>query len=456
MQKNDYSDNWDTTFRQFIDAIDRDEYWQHDRAIQSSIEALQNVESSLDIEVRMRSILTAIVQKTELHPDLFAAFCSRLDSLVKQQPYQNLVLDWLNTLLLQTDRQTPTTEAILAAQLFLDQNDRPWQTIGETLIEWLDAADLNLRSCAAYKLGKFCHSLYCNWDWQDDDAEDILNYTYLEDGTWKWAFDPGVYEKYEQLIRGFPAPEDIRNLIRIKEIDRPGIAGAWLQGGGAIDLDLREWILDLLENSPTPEPSLPYYPIDLAMYAHEWYAKDADAIRRLIDMGRTDIAIAAATDEDCKIEELEPLLIELGNCDDPFIVRQASWHLAYYYHILHPNGEKLGYVEQIFEVPEIDLFLLFSDREKSESPYAAVLYAQQKDDLLKHPIAQKWIDRIFPKSVRGSKTGHHGDATSTWYHRGYIDRRWRDRSPNSDYLDRVIIGYRSNIPWNPKQFLSNN
>jgi hypothetical protein len=329
----------------------------------------------------------------------------------------------------------------LAAQLFLGAyDDRSWQAIGETLLEWLDRDNLNLRSVAAYKIGQFCKLLFCEWEWQDEYAEDISDYTCLEDGTWKWVFEPGVYKDYERSIRELPALEEIANLIRRKELDRPGVAGAWLHGGkiGFTNLEIGEWILDLLEQSPTPEPDLPYFSVNLAFYAHEWFSRDAVAIRRLIDMGRTDIAIAAATDETCKIAALEPLLIELGNQDDSFQARLASWQLAYYYHYLHPNGAKLGYVEQIDKLPEIDLFLLFSRREMSESPYAVVMYAKDKEQRLKPSIAQKWLDLIFPRSIRG---------------RGFIDRTTSDRIPHSDGFDRVTISYRSDLAWNPKQFL---
>jgi hypothetical protein len=150
-----------------------------------------------------------------------------------------------------------------------------------------------------------------------------------------------------------------------------------------------------------------------------------------------DIAIEAATDKSCKIESLEPLLIEMGNSDDPNVVRLASWHLAYYYHYLHPNGVKLGYIERIDELPEIDLFLLFSCHQKPDSPYAVVLYAKEKNKSMNRLIAQKWI----------------AIHSSTWYQRGYIDDSSFDLNPKSEELDRVIIGYRSDISWNPKQFL---
>jgi hypothetical protein len=336
-----------------------------------------------------------------------------------------------------------------------DENST-WNVVGSKLLEILDRDDRNLRASAAYKIGQFCNLLFCEWDWREDYAEDILDYSCLEDGTWKWTFEPGVYEEYERSIAGFPALAEMMQLIRNKEIEKPGIAAAWLSGAkiGLTNIDIGEWILDLLENSPTPEPYLPDFPCNLAFYAHEWFSQDSAAIRRLMNIGRVDIAIEAATDKSCKIESLEPLLIEMGNSDDPNVVRLASWHLAYYYHYLHPNGVKLGYIERIDELPEIDLFLLFSCHQKPDSPYAVVLYAKEKNKSMNRLIAQKWIDQIFPESVRGAiQKEQSASHSSTWYQRGYIDDSSFDLNPKSEELDRVIIGYRSDISWNPKQFL---
>jgi hypothetical protein len=335
-------------------------------------------------------------------------------------------------------------------------NEFTWQAIGFTLLERLDHPDQNLRASAAYQIGQFCNLLFCEWHWREDYAEDILDYSCLEDGTCKWVFESGVYEEYERSIVGLPALVDMMQLIRSKEIEKPGIAAAWLTGSkiGLTNIDVGEWILDLLENSPTPEPYIPDFPCNLAFYAHELFSQNCHAIRRLMNMGRLDIAIHAATDESCKIESLEPLLIEMGNYDDLEVVRLASWQLAYYYHYLHPNGVKFGYVEKINGLPEIDLFLLFSRHQKSESPYAVVLYAKEKNQILSRLIAQKWIDQIFPEFVRGAiQKEQSASHSSIWYQCGYIDYSNSDINSKSEELARVIIGYRSEIYWNPKLFL---
>jgi hypothetical protein len=66
------------------------------------------------------------------------------------------------------------------------------------------------------------------------------------------------------------------------------------------------------------------------------------------------------------------------------------------------------------------------------------MYAKEKDRLLEPSIAQKWLDRIFPRSIRS---------------RGFIDRATSDCIPNSNDFDHVTIKDRCDLPWNLKQFI---
>ncbi|NEO28173.1 MAG: hypothetical protein F6K03_15165, partial [Kamptonema sp. SIO4C4] len=212
------------------------------------------------------------------------------------------------------------------------------------------------------------------------------------------------------------------------------------------------WLLDILEQSPDPEPYIPYFPYNLTFDAHERFSRDADAIRRLMHMGRARLALAAATDESCQIAELEPLLIELGYSDDPEMVRIASWQLAYYYHVLHPKGADLGYVELVSGVSEIDLLLLFSRNTEAESPYAAVIYP--RDGYFSLSVAQQWVNRIFPEAIRGIPRDDLSPGLADWYQRGYIDYHRDEQNQDTDAIAGVIIGYRSSVPLHPQDFLS--
>jgi hypothetical protein len=408
------SREWDAIFEVLLNLLTRLDLF--DQVINQFIQALE-MEASLvsdhedyqpkPVHERLYRIFQAIAAQTLLTPEIFERFCSRFQFITKNQPYRRLTLEWLEQLAAENP-EFPTQNLILAARIFLGAYDSTWQEVGSWLVTLLDHADLNIRACAADQIGKFCHRASV------DQAE-------------------------------------MMQLIRSKEIERPGVAGAFWDEIPKTGFDAKEWLLDILENSPEPEPYIPYFPCNLAFDAHERFSRDADAIRRLIDMNQVSIALAAATDETERIDAIAPLLIELGNYDAPEMTRLASWHLAYYYHHLHPRGAELGFVELLSDLPEIDLFLLFNSKQVSQSPYAAVIYAKGTGQKLERAIAQKWVNQIFPKSVRGEIRQDLPTSSSHWCERGYVE--YCNTDADSDALENVIIGYRSSVLWNPKQFL---
>lgn len=439
-----YSSNeWDTIFETFIALLEHKEWQIWDKAIDKLIYALeieQSQRSNCDdyqprpIDRRMKSICEAIGAQTLNKPNIFENFCCGFQFLAKEPPYNRLFLEWLDQLAASEEREIPTKKAILAAQVFLGAYDSTWQEVGENLLEMLDDADLLIRACTAYQIGIFY-------------GKSVKKHEY-----WEWYIDEN-YKRNQQAIIGIPPLDEMMQLIYHKELDRPGIAGAFWDAIPKQGFDAKEWLLDILENSPEPEPYICYFPCNLAFDAHERFSRDAGAVRRLIDMGRVGLALAAATDESCKVAALEPLLIELGNYDDPEMIRLASWHLAYYYHCLHIRGAELGYVELVGELSTIDLFLLFSQKNELESPYAAVIYPKGTDGKLSRQTAREWVDRIFPEAVRGKPTELLLAENYCWYQRGYIDYHVSEENTNSNLIDNVIIGYRSQFMWNPKQFL---
>ncbi|HEY9615803.1 MAG TPA: hypothetical protein V6C64_03110 [Microcoleaceae cyanobacterium] len=434
---------WNAIFETLISLLAHPENWVRDRAIDKLVYALKVEESQRSncadyqpcpTDQRIKSIFAAITTQTLHTSNIFEVFCSKFKFLEKESLFHRLLLEWLNQLAASEDHDTLTQEAIVAAQLFLGAYDSTWQAVGTTLLELLDHTDLNLRACAAYQIGKFCSKAVSRkdkgWDWDDEkDGQD------------------------QQSIVGMPPINVLLSIIRTKELERPGVAGAFWSVIPKVGFDANEWLLNILENSPELEPDIPYFPCNLGFDAHERFSRDPNAVRRLIDAGRVDIAIAAATDESCKIDALEPLLIELGYDDDPEIVRLASWHLAYYYHYQHPRGAELEFIELISELSEIDLFLLFSEKKDTTSPYAVVIYPKETNQTFSRSIAQKWIDQIFPEAIRGKPREDLPFIASRWYQRGYVDYHLSTQNMESDSIDNVIIGYRSKLPWNPKQFL---
>ncbi len=332
------SEEWDGIFDTFIDLLEEEDPWIRRNAIAKLIRAIEMEESQVSncqdyqpkpTDERMRSIFDGIATQTLTRQDIFERFCYEFQYLAQDQPYNHLVLEWLKQLAGMEDLKYPTKEEILAAQIFFGAYNYSWEESGYFLLEMLDNFDLNLRACAAHQIGSFCRKNF-----------------YEKDDLWEWD-DEEAYQRDKESVIGMPPIEDIIELIRSKEIERPGVAGSFWHVMPKESFDAKEWLLDILANSPHPEPYIPYFPCNLAFDAHERFSHDSDAIRRLINMGRIDIAIAAATDESRKIPALEPLLIEMGNYEDSEIIRLASWHLAYYYHHLHPRGAELGYVELI-------------------------------------------------------------------------------------------------------------
>jgi hypothetical protein len=416
----------------------------------------QDEDDRIVISTRINDIFSSIIEHS---PHSFEYACSRLSSI--QNRLYKLMLEWLSRLMEQQEDCHLTTDAIVAAQIFFGiYDDATWQEIGALLISMLDSSDLNLRACAAAQIGKFSSPLFCSWDTNYDYAAAVARYPDGRGETWYWQFEPGVYEEYEQKFQGVPPLVEMMSLFQTKEIERPGVAGAWLFASGimATTLDVEEWILDVLERSPEPEPYIPYFLCNLKFLAHEIFCSNADVIRRLIDMGRMDIACAASQGDDKKIDRMEPLLIEIGYSEDPLVIQRTSWHLAYYYHYLHPQGAAAGYVELIDDLPEIDLFLLFSRQEERESPYAVVIYPKGIETLSRE-IAQKWVERIFPESVSVDCTYDEyflEVMTNMCYPSGFVDYQFAERITeieDSDEIDRVTISYRSSTYWNPRQFL---
>ncbi|AVH65130.1 hypothetical protein [Nostoc sp. 'Peltigera membranacea cyanobiont' N6] len=425
-------EQWDWIFARFIKLVNSEDWIIREQAIDRIKTALEaEKKQSNRVAERLPDILQAIAYQATLTPDIFEEFCNEFQWFSKDEPYNSLIFHWLEQLAGDKQRQLPSDEAIEAAKIYFYGYGETWTQAGAKLIAALDHPDLTIRACAAYQIGKI-YSRTQQYTWDDDEDLQIK----------------------QQIAEGMPPIQEMMQLIRQKELERPGIAGAFghVCPRDNINLDYGAWILDILENSQSPEPYIIYFPCNLAFDAHERFSHDADAILRLIQMGRVDIAIAAATDEDRKIEALKPLLIEMGDNEDPEIVRRVSWHLAYYYHYLHSKGVELGYVELIADLSEIDLFLLFSGLEARTSPYAAIIYAKGQDKLLSQTISTKWVDKIFPNSVRGEiKNQRYLD--SLWFTRGYIKYQGNEENEKKKLWDNVIIGYRSNAPWNPKEFL---
>jgi hypothetical protein len=435
---------WDKVYRESIQLLEnpnpqtRASTWERlKKALRSESDRIRNDAEATDLQLipRFQSILEAIATLIPTRIELLEEFWGEFGDAYNREPYSSLILPWLNQLASTEIGKNQLSDRILAAKILFGGCGANWTEAGTALLAALDHQDLTVRACASDRIGRFCLQAFLK-------REDL----------WEWMEDEDAYKRDREATIGIPTFASLQDLIRTKEIERPGVAGPFFQKTHTL-LDSRNWLLDVLAQSPHPEPYIRNFSINLAFEAHERFSKDPDAIRRLIDMGRTDIAVMAATDESLKIPEIEPLLIEIGHSNDLEIARLAAWHLAYHYHHLHPQGAELEYVELVSHLTEIDLFLLFSRREPLESPYAAVIYPKHQKAKLSRTSAQKWVDKIFPASVRGSSRENLEIYGGIWYENGYIDYQPNQSDRKAKVCDRVIIGYRSNVLWHPKHFL---
>ena len=109
-------------------------------------------------------------------------------------------------------------------------------------------------------------------------------------------------------------------------------------------VSVEDWFCTILAERRYPEPDTLPCSNGIDFYAHEVFGGRAGYVRRLLEMGHRELALEAATEIDHRVEDMEPILVELGDSADAEICRRASWHLSYHYRRLHPAGAARGFV----------------------------------------------------------------------------------------------------------------
>lgn len=259
----------------------------------------------------------------------------------------------------------------LSARIAYLDGRAAWERPGESLVGCLDHSDDMVRAYAARALG----NRYCN----------------------------------SQAQLAPPLPEFV-SLLTAKEIERPGVAGPFFSnwyGFGMQDfaeragVQVEDWLCTILCQRQRPEPETLPCSNGIDFFAHEIFGGRPGYVRRLLDMGHCELALEAATEVDHEIEDMGPILVELGNSAEAEICRRACWHLAYHYRRLHPAGEARGFVVRQALGPGVDLFINFvQPPEGRRYAYAATIYPPP-GETFDEATAAATLGTVLPPSLRG-------------------------------------------------------
>ena len=306
--------------------------------------------------------LTEVLDRaSSRHPDVTRFFLNELRHKGDEKPFPQVLVPWLRGLL---DR-TPAglSRDRVEGAIVLIGGIEPWQ--GSPLPPMIDHQSDHVRACVAHVLGRTGYG-------QDEDG----------------SFD-------DRLITELTA----------SELARPGIAGPYWSATGLTRSDFDgssfdpvDWMLGIVERRSGPEPKdLPFNGIDF--YIHELAAGNPEAIGRLIDAGRPDLVIMAATEIRDAVPAMTPLLRKLADHPDPGVAVPVQIHLARYYGILHPRADP----NRIRPLPDwregVEVFVIRHGESGRYSDQAVIF----SDDgtVLDDAAARAVVDEALPPAVRG-------------------------------------------------------
>lgn len=246
-----------------------------------------------------------------------------------------------------------------------------------TLRSWLaEAEDKELFSQETLAIVFLQTELYDQTDWNKakDEIEVCFDHS---NNLVRASAGEALASLYTEGAKNLPPIGNTMELIKSKDIERPGIAGPFI---GALlcndfdnyQTDLTEWLLEIIEKRKTPEPLIDGYN-GIDFHQHEYFSKNSVAVKRLIDLGEDELAGFAATEENSAVQGMKPLLEKLAYSDDAFTARTCSWQLAYVYRTLHPEGAIRGYVKK-FELNYFEVFLVYTIENNQRELYAATVY----------------------------------------------------------------------------------
>jgi hypothetical protein len=310
--------------------------------------------------LRLSWLIDRLLHAHQQHRDIVPAFLSELRHHGHYEPFRTPLREWLRGL--KTHSLDAVREEIVEGTLILlGDCGRDWEEAAPKCLALLDDPSNYVRACAARMLSESC------------------------DATTQ------------------PDTDELLEIIKAKEVIRPGIAGpfwSYVQFEYDGSIDITEWMLQILEQRLGPEPNdLPFNGVDF--YLHERCGRSSRAIERMLQSGHKALAIAAATQTPGVVEDMQEILLMLGDDADPELARRAWQHLARYYHCLHPKAQQCAEILGLPQwAPGVDAMVI---RQTSGGTLrdVMVLYPALAQPSIDHQKTWELIDRTLPPALRG-------------------------------------------------------
>lgn len=310
--------------------------------------------------VKRLTWLTGLISRAQIEfPETGPAFLGHLRFHGDDEPFCGPLREWLHGWLTDPPHGVCANE-IRGTLVLLGDCGAGWEEAAPRWLELLDDPSDYVRACAAKMLGEHC----------GPETE--------------------------------PSTAALYDIVRDKEIARPGIAGPfwpgpWHEDSG--DPDPLPWMMDILERRQGPEPEdLPFNGVDF--HLHELCGGNIQAIERMLELGHKALALQAATELRRAVDGMRDILMRLGDDPDVHFAQYAWAHLALYYRTPHPRAAESGLVKAFPDWhPRSLAFALW--REGEASPFAVVLYPKDEAGMLEDAEAWRLIDGLLPAQLRG-------------------------------------------------------
>jgi hypothetical protein len=248
---------------------------------------------------RLAWLLGEIENTHSSRPDLIPVLLENLLFKGDSEPFRTPLMAWLRNLQAHP-RAGVRPDIVEGTLLLLEPNGDDWSRQAWCWMALLDHPSDYLRACAARRLGGIC----------DDDSID-------------------------------PTEAELLAIITAKELERPGVAGAFWSDH-SLSLEREQWalwMLDLLERRQgDAPPDMPFNDIDF--HLHELCSHSPELVRRMMKGGFDELAAMTATEESYPVPGMEPILLELATSVNKRVAGSARWHLHHVYgHRPAANGE---------------------------------------------------------------------------------------------------------------------